>query len=114
MPRAVAVGVPAGGGERRGEPPRVFTGGDTVAQTHWEQQGSTGASGPGANVAPAVTAPPAPEAARPRPTADSGFKRAWPQRLFRWSRWLHIWIGVAVGLLMLALSITGTFVAFKN
>jgi uncharacterized iron-regulated membrane protein len=84
----------------------------------WQQAQSTRAAAEGAaadSVSPAVAAPAAgTTSGRVAPGARAGFRQAWPQRLFRWSRWLHIWVGVVVGLLMLALSVTGTFVAFKN
>jgi uncharacterized iron-regulated membrane protein len=67
----------------------------------------------GGQVAPAPRAATTNGAASPR-AAGSPFKRRWAQRLFLWSRWLHIWVGVFIGLLMLTLSVTGIFVAFKN
>jgi uncharacterized iron-regulated membrane protein len=41
-------------------------------------------------------------------------RRTWGQVVHRVSLWLHTWLGVAIGLLMLTLSVTGVFVAFKN
>ncbi|HEY7490507.1 MAG TPA: PepSY-associated TM helix domain-containing protein [Candidatus Tectomicrobia bacterium] len=38
----------------------------------------------------------------------------WPLRLARVSRWLHKWVGTVLALIMVALSITGGFVALKN
>jgi uncharacterized iron-regulated membrane protein len=85
-----------------------------MSQTDWQQVQGTRAAAEG--IAPAIAAPPAASAgaAPAADAADAAFKRQWPQRLFKWSRWLHIWIGVVVGLLMLTLSVTGIFVAFKN
>jgi uncharacterized iron-regulated membrane protein len=39
---------------------------------------------------------------------------AWPLRLARFSRWIHKWVGTVLALIMVALSITGVFIAFKN
>jgi uncharacterized iron-regulated membrane protein len=39
---------------------------------------------------------------------------AWPLRLARFSRWVHKWVGTVLALIMVALSITGVFIAFKN
>lgn len=39
---------------------------------------------------------------------------AWTVRLARFSRWMHKWVGALLALIMVALSITGGFVAFKN
>ena len=39
---------------------------------------------------------------------------AWTLRLARFLRWLHKWVGVLLALIMVALAITGAFVAFKN
>jgi hypothetical protein len=38
----------------------------------------------------------------------------WLLRLARFSRWRHKWVGTMLALIMVALSITGGFVAFKN
>ena len=45
---------------------------------------------------------------------SSAERPAWPLRLARFSRWLHKWVGTLLALIMVALSITGGFVAFKN
>jgi uncharacterized iron-regulated membrane protein len=39
---------------------------------------------------------------------------AWTLRLARFSRWMHKWVGTLLALIMVTLSITGGFVAFKN
>ena len=39
---------------------------------------------------------------------------AWPLRLARFSRWAHKWVGTVLALIMVALSVTGVFIAFKN
>ena len=39
---------------------------------------------------------------------------AWTIRFARFFRWLHKWVGALLALLMVTLSITGIFVAFKN
>jgi uncharacterized iron-regulated membrane protein len=39
---------------------------------------------------------------------------AWSLRLARFSRWIHKWVGTVLALIMVALSITGVFIAFKN
>lgn len=41
-------------------------------------------------------------------------KTAWTVRFARFSRWLHKWVGTVLALIMVALSITGGLVAFKN
>jgi uncharacterized iron-regulated membrane protein len=41
-------------------------------------------------------------------------KPDWHIRVSRFSRWLHKWIGAFLGLVMLVLAVTGTFVAFKK
>jgi uncharacterized iron-regulated membrane protein len=41
-------------------------------------------------------------------------KLPWPLSLARFSRWAHKWVGTLLALIMVALSITGGFVAFKN
>jgi uncharacterized iron-regulated membrane protein len=50
------------------------------------------------------------------PTYSSGRTKrlAWSLRFARFSRWLHKWIGTLLALIMVALSVTGGFVAFKN
>lgn len=41
-------------------------------------------------------------------------KRAWTLKLARFSRVVHRWVGALLALIMVALSITGAVVAFKN
>ena len=41
-------------------------------------------------------------------------KPAWSLSLVRFSRWVHKWVGTLLALIMVALLITGGFVAFKN
>jgi uncharacterized iron-regulated membrane protein len=54
----------------------------------------------------------APIAARqPKPSQQ---RSTWSRGVYRASLWLHTWLGVFLGLLMLSLSVTGVFVAFKN
>lgn len=52
----------------------------------------------------------------PRAPSVSGRaeKAAWSVRFARFSRWLHKWVGTLLALVMVTLSITGGFVAFKN
>ncbi|MEA2934632.1 MAG: hypothetical protein QOD74_1278 [Variibacter sp.] len=48
------------------------------------------------------------------PQAIRDTTEAWPLRLARFGRKVHKWVGVILALLMLALSVTGIFVAYKN
>lgn len=57
------------------------------------------------------------ESAKPLPTPPVPSRTeavAWPLRLARFSRWMHKWVGTLLALIMVALSITGVFIAFKN
>ncbi len=61
-------------------------------------------------VDPADSAPP-----WPTPNTQNGTEKTTrPLRLTSFSRWLHRWVGTLLALIMIVLSITGGFVAYKN
>lgn len=49
-----------------------------------------------------------------QPTSGHTERATWPVRFARFSRKLHKWVGVLLALIMLVLSITGGFLAFKD